>query len=95
MVTGASRLIVVSHMDWMAEIKAVLPLAVVLSGEAPQERREETVSSDADTAADISGDVPFLVFGCKKTVMMMMIHIDNYHVDSHDNENEMMRMMIC
>ena len=54
-----------THFDWMAKIKAVLPLLAVFSGEAPQERREETVSSDADRAASISGVPPFLVFGCK------------------------------
>ena len=31
----------VKHLDWMAQINAVVPLALVLSGEAPQERREE------------------------------------------------------
>ena len=45
-------------------------LVSVSSGEAPQERREETVSSDALMAAHISGVVPFLVFGCKD----IMIH---------------------
>ena len=67
---------VVLHFDWIAQIKAVLPLLLilaVLSGEAPQERREETVLSDASRAANISGVIPFLVFGCKETVMMMMM----------------------
>ena len=61
----------VKHLEWMAEIKAVLPLALVLSGLAPQERSEVIVSSDASRAADISGVLPFLVFGCKETVMMI------------------------
>ena len=65
-------LIVVEHLDWMAKIKAVKPVLAVLSGLAPQERREETVSSDADRAADISGVCPFLVFSCKETVMICM-----------------------
>jgi hypothetical protein len=62
----------------MAAIKAVWPLASVLSVEAPQERREEAVSSDACKAASISGVFPFFVFGCKETVMMLMliIHIE-------------------
>ena len=55
----------------MANIKAVLPLALILFGEAPQERREETVSSDANRAADVSGVVPFLTDGCKETVMYL------------------------
>ena len=50
----------------MANIKAVLPKSSVLSGEAPQESKEETVSSFADLAAHISGVVPFFVFGCKE-----------------------------
>ena len=54
-----------THFDTMAYIKAVKPSALVFSGEAPQERREETVSSCAFRAADISGVFPFLVFGCK------------------------------
>ena len=66
---------VVTHLDTMAKIKAVLPLASVLSDEAPQERREETVSSDAVRAAAISGVLPSLVFGCKETVIMMMMTI--------------------
>ena len=76
-------------MDWMAQTKAVLPSALVLSGEAPQERMEETVLSDAARAAYISGVVPFLVFDCEETLMMMMmmIHTNNYHVDSCDNGN--------
>ena len=41
-----------------------------------QERREVTVSSDADRAASISGVLPSLVFGCKETVMM--IEYDSY-----------------
>ena len=48
-------------------------MLAVLSGEAPQERREEAVSSDADRAADISGVLPSLVFGCKETMVIMMI----------------------
>ena len=67
---SAARLIVVTHLYWIADIKAVLPSASVLSGEAPQERREETVSSDALMAAHISGVIPSLVFGCKD----IMIH---------------------
>ena len=63
----------------MAQIKAVLPPVIVLSGEAPQERREETVSSDADWAADISGVLPSLVFSCKETVIIVMI--GDYHED--------------
>ena len=59
-------------MDWMAIIKAVLPPVSVLSGSAFKERREETVSSDAARAADISGVPPPLVFGCEETVMIMM-----------------------
>ena len=47
----------------------------VLSGEAPQERREDTVSSEADLADTISGVFPFLVFGCKETMMMMMMTV--------------------
>ena len=62
-----------THFDWMAKIKAVWPLWAVFSGDAPQERREETVSSCALRAAYISGVIPFLVFGCKNT---LMIHID-------------------
>ena len=62
---------VVEHLDWMASIKAVLS-PVMVSGSAPQERREEIVSSDALRAAFISGVLPSLVFGCKETVMMMM-----------------------
>ena len=80
-------------MDWIAKIKAVWPVpASVLSGSAPQERREETVSSDADRAASISGVLPFFVFGCKETLMMMMmmtiimIDIDNNSVENdHDH----------
>ena len=73
---------VVEHLDAMAKIKAVLPLALVLLGSAPQERREETVSSDAGgkRAANINGVSPFFVFGCKVMMMMMtiiMIDIDN------------------
>ena len=54
-------------------------MALVLSGEAPQERREETVSSDAERAASISGVLPFLVFPCKETVMtkLRIAVIDN------------------
>ena len=70
---------VVMHLDWMAAIKAVLPPESVLSGEAPQERREETVSSDANRAASISGVLPFLVFGCKETVIIVML--DDYDED--------------
>ena len=66
---------VVTHLDMMAQIKAVLPLSLVLSGELPQERREETVSSDANRAADISGVLPSLVSGCNETVMMIHIVI--------------------
>ena len=62
---------VLSHLDWMAKIKAVLPFELVLSGEAPQERREETVSLDACTAANISGVTTFLMSGCRKIVMMI------------------------
>ena len=52
----------------MAQVKAVLtPSVVVLLGKAPMERREETVSSAADRAAYISGVIPFLVSGCRKT----------------------------
>ena len=71
----------VEHLDWMAAIKAVLPPESVLSGEAPQERREETVSSDADRAASISGVFPFSVFGCKETVIIMMVHDYEYDED--------------
>ena len=60
-------MMVVEHLDCMAKIKAVWPLMAVLSGEAPQERREETVSSAADRAAYISGVIPFLVSSCRKT----------------------------
>ena len=63
----------------MAQIKAVWPPVIVLSGEAPQERREETVSSDADRAASISGVLPSSVFGCKEAVIIMMI-------DDYDND---------
>ena len=52
------------YMDVMENVKAGSPSAPVLSGEAPQERREETVFSDADSAAYISGVLPFLVSGC-------------------------------
>ena len=72
-VTGASSLIVLEHFDWMAKIKAVPPLASVLSGEAPRERRKETVSSDAVRAASISGVLPFLLFSWKEIVMMLMM----------------------
>ena len=65
-VTGASRLMVVSHFDWIADIKAVLPLLEVLSGEAPMERRRVIVSSCARRAASISGVLPFFVSGCKR-----------------------------
>ena len=58
-------MMVVKHLDWMAKIKAVRPLLAVLSGEAPMERRRVTVSSCAAWAADISGVLPFFVFGCK------------------------------
>ena len=58
-------------------------MVLVLSGLAPQERREETVSSDADRAADIRGVVPSLVSGCKEAIMMMtklrIVIIDNLH----------------
>ena len=54
-----------THFDWMADIKAVQPSASVFSGEAPQERREETVSSDADRVASMRGVLPSLVSGCK------------------------------
>ena len=64
-------MIVERHLESMAFIKAVLPLALILFGEAPQERREETVSSDANRAADVSGVVPFLTDGCKETVMYL------------------------
>ena len=61
-------------------------MALVLSGEAPQERRKETVSSDADRAASISGVVPFLVSGCKETMVIMMIDdYDNDVVEDHPN----------
>ena len=53
------------HLDWMAADKAVLPMFLVLSGEAPHERRERTVSSDANRAASQSGVPPSLVFVCK------------------------------
>ena len=62
----------VKHLDWMAQIKAVLPPASVLSGEAPQERRKKMVSSDADRAADISGVLPFFVACCKETMIITM-----------------------
>ena len=58
-------------MDWMAKIKAALPFELVLSGEAPQERRKETVSSAASRAAPISGVNPFFV-GCKDMMIMMV-----------------------
>ena len=66
---------VVEHLDWMASIKAVWSPAMVISGSAPQERREETVSSDALRAADISGVLPSLVAGCKETVMMNLFRL--------------------
>ena len=50
------------HLDWMAAIKAVWSSLPVLSGEAPHERRERTVSSDANRAAFQSGVLPSLVF---------------------------------
>ena len=65
----------VEHFDLMAKIKAGSPLASVSSGLAPQESREETVSSDAEKAADISGVLLSSVFGCKERVMM--IYMDN------------------
>ena len=63
----------VKHLDCIAAHKAVLPWTSVLSGEAPQERRDETVSSDAVRAASANGVFPFLVFGYKETVMNMMM----------------------
>ena len=73
----------------MAKIKAVSPLASVISGEAPQERREETVSSDASRAASISGVIPFLVCGYKKIViqmvMMILVQIANCHGNVDDS----------
>ena len=65
-------MIVVRQVDWMAYIKAVFPPASVLSGEAPQERREVTVSSFAFMAAIISGVLPCFVFGCKEMIMVVM-----------------------
>ena len=65
-------MMVVKHLEWMAIVKAVSPLALVISGSAPQERREETVSSDAKRAADISGVFPFFVFDCKETVILCL-----------------------
>ena len=65
----------VKHLDWMAQIKAVLPPASVLSGEAPQERRKKMVSSDADRAADISGVIPSLASGCKEALMMILMRM--------------------
>ena len=53
------------HLDKMAADKAVRPSLRVLSGEAPHERREITVSSDACRAASQSGVLPFLVSVCK------------------------------
>ena len=45
-----------------------MPLLAVLSGEALQERREETASSDPNRAASIIGVPPFSVSGCKETL---------------------------
>ena len=89
---------VLIHFDWMAAIKAVLPLALVLSGSASQERREETVSSDACCAADISGVLPSLVFGCKETVIIMMTNMIIYDVVEHFLKSFLMimtEMIIC
>ena len=72
-------MIVVKHLDWVAQIKAVWPWTSDLSGDAPQDRREETVSSDAVRAAAISGVIPFFVSGCKETVIIMVI-------DDYDND---------
>ena len=60
----------------MAIFKAVSPWSPITSDEAPQERRDETVLSDADKAALISSVLPSLVFCYKKTGMrMIMIYI--------------------
>ena len=66
-------MIVVTHLDWMANIKAVWPSESVLSGEAPQERREEMVLSDATRAAHISGVLPSVVVGFKDIVMILLM----------------------
>ena len=66
-------MIVVKHFDWTAAIKAVLPTVSVLSGSAPQERREEMVSSAALKAADISGVCPrSSVAGYKETMVIFV-----------------------
>ena len=56
------------HLDLIAEEKAVLPSLEVLSGEAPMERRKETILSDAFRAATVRGA---LVAGtCSETKKM-------------------------